>query len=67
MFRAHKIELDPNAAQERYFACASGTARFAHNWGLAEWNRDTAAARIWLEKAQANGNTAAANNLRTLK
>jgi len=29
--------------------------------------RDSEAARAWFEKAQANGNTAAANNLRTLK
>jgi hypothetical protein len=29
MIIAHKIALDPNAAQESYFACACGTARFA--------------------------------------
>ena len=37
MLRAHKIALDPNLAQRRYFARASGVARFAYNWALAEW------------------------------
>src|SRR3989339_1162948 len=36
---AHKIELNPNNKQRTYFAKACGTARFAYNWGLAEWNR----------------------------
>jgi putative transposase len=36
---AHKIALDPNAAQRLYFARASGTARFAWNWALGEWQR----------------------------
>jgi putative transposase len=35
MIIAHKIALDPNAAQEGYFARACGTARFAYNWALA--------------------------------
>ena len=39
MIRGHKIALDPDASQESYFACASGTARFSYNWALAEWNR----------------------------
>jgi len=39
MLLAHKIALDPNAAQRMYFARASGTARFAFNWALAEWQR----------------------------
>jgi transposase len=43
MLLAHKIALDPNAAQRRYFARASGTARFAYNWFLAEWKRQYAA------------------------
>jgi len=30
-------------------------------------NRDYGAARAWLEKAERNGNTAAAHNLRTLR
>jgi putative transposase len=40
MITAHKIVLDPNPAQENYFARACGTARFAYNWALAEWNRE---------------------------
>lgn len=39
MMIAHKIALDPNATQRLYFARASGTARFAYNWALAEWQR----------------------------
>jgi len=31
--------LDPTVAQARYFARACGTARFAFNWALAEWQR----------------------------
>lgn len=36
---AHKIALDPNAVQRLYCARAAGTARFAWNWALAEWQR----------------------------
>ena len=39
MLMAHKIALDPNNVQATYFARASGTARFAYNWALAEWQR----------------------------
>ncbi len=39
MHRSHKIALDPNHQQATYFAKASGVARFAYNWGLAEWKR----------------------------
>jgi putative transposase len=39
MIISHKIALDPNAAQENYFACACGAARFAYNWELVEWKR----------------------------
>ena len=39
MLRSHKIRLVPNQAQEIYFAKGCGTARFAWNWALAEWNR----------------------------
>ena len=39
MLRSHKIALDPNHQQATYFAKASGVARFAYNWGLAEWKR----------------------------
>lgn len=35
----HKIALDPNKKQLEYFAQAAGTARFAWNWALNEWQR----------------------------
>lgn len=38
-YLAHKIELDPTVKQKEYFAKAVGTARYAYNWGLAEWKR----------------------------
>lgn len=37
MILAHKIELRCNNKQRTYFAKASGTARFAYNWALAQW------------------------------
>lgn len=39
---AHKIALDPNNAQAEHFARAAGTARFAWNWALGEWQRQYA-------------------------
>jgi putative transposase len=39
MLIAHRIALDPNNVQATYFARASGTARFAYNWALAEWKQ----------------------------
>lgn len=39
MLIAHKIALKPNNVQATYFARAAGTARFAYNWALAEWQR----------------------------
>jgi putative transposase len=39
MILAHEIRLDPTVKQRHYFARACGTARFAYNWALAEWNR----------------------------
>jgi len=39
MIRAHSIALDPTAKQEEYFRRACGTARFAYNWALNEWER----------------------------
>ncbi|WP_322488765.1 RNA-guided endonuclease TnpB family protein [Chloroflexus sp.] len=39
MIIAHKIALDPNNVQATSFAKAAGTARFAYNWALAEWQR----------------------------
>ena len=37
MIISHKIRLNPNNQQATYFAKAAGTARFAYNWALAEW------------------------------
>lgn len=39
MYLAHRIRLDPNNVQATYLARAAGTARFAYNWALAEWQR----------------------------
>ena len=39
MLIAHRIALDLNNVQATYMARASGTARFAYNWALAEWKR----------------------------
>ena len=39
MMLAHRVRLDPTPAQEEYFRRASGVARFAYNWALAEWRR----------------------------
>ena len=36
---AHKIRLKPNCKQREGLARAAGVARFAYNWGLAEWER----------------------------
>ena len=38
MLVAQRIALDPNIKQVDYFKRASGTARFAYNWALTEWN-----------------------------
>ena len=43
MIISHKIRLDPNHQQATYFAKAAGTARFAYNWALAEWQTQYAA------------------------
>ena len=43
MIISHKIRLDPNNKQATYLAKAAGTARFAYNWGLAEWQNQYAA------------------------
>ena len=45
MLLAHKIALDPNAAQRLYFARASGTACFAWNWSLRRWREEYALKR----------------------
>lgn len=39
MILAHKIALDPTVEQAIHFARAAGTARFAYNWALGEWQR----------------------------
>lgn len=43
MLIAHRIALDPTNKQRAYFVRASGVARFAWNWALAEWQRQYAA------------------------
>jgi putative transposase len=35
----HAIALDPTPEQRAHFRRACGTARYAYNWGLAEWKR----------------------------
>jgi putative transposase len=35
----HAIALDPTPEQAAHFRRACGTARYAYNWGLAEWKR----------------------------
>ena len=37
--RAHKIRLVPTLKQEIQLRKTVGTARFAYNWALAEWNK----------------------------
>jgi putative transposase len=39
MFLAHRIRLEVNNVQATYLMRAAGTARFAYNWALAEWQR----------------------------
>ncbi|WP_227496701.1 RNA-guided endonuclease TnpB family protein [Massilia litorea] len=39
MLLAHRIRLVPNNAQAAYLTRAAGTARFAYNWALVEWQR----------------------------
>lgn len=39
MLVAHRIRLDPNNAQATHLARAAGTARFAYNWALGEWQK----------------------------
>jgi putative transposase len=39
MIVAHKIKLNPNAKQEKYFIQACNAARVVWNWALAEWQR----------------------------
>ncbi|OIQ69801.1 putative transposase [mine drainage metagenome] len=46
MLIAHKICLNPNNVQATHFARAAGTARFAYNWALAEWQRQYEACKL---------------------
>jgi putative transposase len=39
MMLSHKIAMMPNNRQRTYFQKAAGTARFAYNWALCEWDR----------------------------
>ena len=39
MILGHTIAIDPTAEQSAHFRRACGTARYAYNWGLAEWQR----------------------------
>jgi putative transposase len=43
MITSHKIRLNPNNKQATHLAKAAGTARFAYNWALAEWQTQYAA------------------------
>jgi putative transposase len=37
---SHKIQIkNPTVKQQQYFRRACGTARFAYNWGLEEWQK----------------------------
>ncbi len=44
MIISHRIRLAPNNRQATYFTKAAGTARFAYNWALAEWQTQYA---VW--------------------
>lgn len=57
MILGHTIALDTTAAHEAHFRRACGTARYAYNWALAEWQRQHAAG----EKPSANKIKAAWN------
>ena len=37
MILSHKIRIYPNKEQEQFLKKSCGVARFAYNWGLAEW------------------------------
>ena len=37
---SHKIRLNPTKAQELHFRKACGTARFAYNWALDQWQKE---------------------------
>ena len=39
MILSHKISIYPNREQEQFLKKSCGVARFAYNWGVAEWSR----------------------------
>ena len=39
MILSHKIRIYPNREQEQFLKKSCGVARFAYNWGLAEWQK----------------------------
>ena len=39
MILSHKIRIYPNREQEQLLKKSCGVARFAYNWGLAEWQK----------------------------
>lgn len=39
MILSHKIRIYPNKEQEVFLKKSCGVARFAYNWGLAEWQK----------------------------
>lgn len=39
VLKVYKVELDPNNKQRTMLLKHAGCARFAYNWGLAEWKR----------------------------
>lgn len=42
VLRTHKVRLEPNNVQRGHLQQSAGAARFAWNWGLAEWQRQYA-------------------------
>jgi putative transposase len=46
MLIAHKIALKLNNVEATHMARAAGTARFAYNWALAEWQRQYEACKL---------------------
>ncbi len=53
--RGHVIELQPNNKQATHFAQASGVARLAYNWALAEWQRQYQADKDYRDQCLQNG------------
>lgn len=66
MILAHRIRLSPNNVQGTYLARAAGTARFAYNWALAEWQRQYEACKVDPSLPKPNA-AALARQLNTIK